>query len=281
MANRCIAAGRGGVVLTFAPGHSAIYRGAVRHGRTQDVAHRFTYRLFQVFVDLDELPELTGRGGPLAPRLLRPWRFRRQDYLPSELPLAEEARSRVERLLGERPTGAVRMLTTLRTFGYVFNPVSFYYCYDDAGGLHSVLAEITNTPWRERHCYAVRAGGAGPATASFDKEFHVSPFQPMEQRYEWEFAAPGEELSAHMRNRSRSTGAVVFTASLQASRQPLTAATMRRASFRHPWITLKVILGIHLQALRLWCKGAKFHVHPRKRPVLQAEGKSKNRKSVS
>ncbi len=241
---------------------SAIYQGIVQHRRLDRIGHRFAHRLFQVYLDLDELPELTAAGGPLATRWWRPLRYRRRDYLaPADRPLADVARDAVAEAIGTRPEGPVRMLTNLCTFGFAFNPVTFYYCFCADGRLAAVLAEITNTPWGERHRYCVAAGADG-ARGTFVKAFHVSPFQPMAQTYEWRFSVPGELLQVLMQNRVG--GDVVFAAGLSMQRGPLTTASLRQAWRRHPWTTAKVILAIHWHALRLWWKGATFHPHPRK-----------------
>jgi hypothetical protein len=136
---------------------TAIYEGTIAHARRVPRAHAFSYRLYMLYLDLDEVPRLGVRG------------FRREDILgdPSR-DLAAEVKDRVERELGFRPEGPVRLLTHVRSLGYVFNPVSFYYCFDRAGErLEAVVAEITNTPWGERHAYALRAGPAG-VDAAFD-----------------------------------------------------------------------------------------------------------------
>lgn len=243
--------------------HSAIYDGRVQHRRHAPKRHRFGYRVYLLYLDLDELGHLTGPGGALQRRWWRPLSFRRADYLgPAEVPLKQAVLDRVERELGRRPRGAVRMLTHLRTWGYVFNPVTFYYCFDEQDRLDCVLAEITNTPWRERHVYVV-AAQHGAVHATFAKDFHVSPFLPMEQTYRWRFTAPGDVLQVAMENLEGA--GVVFDASLSAARRQLDRATLRRLCLRHPWITAKVIVAIHWNALRLWLKRVPFHVHPRLR----------------
>ena len=158
--------------------NSCIYRGVVRHRRQAPVAHQFRYPLFMMYLDLDELP--TVFDGRWLWSTTRPAvaRFCRDDYLgdPSE-ELAAAVRGAAERLTGHRPSGPIRMLTHLRYFGYVQNPVSFYYCFD-AGDreVETILAEITNTPWGERHTYALRsegpAGGACGRSHRFSKSFH-------------------------------------------------------------------------------------------------------------
>ena len=152
----------------------------------------FEHELYMLYLDLDELGTLE-----LAPLLgvesLGLLSFRRRDYFgDSQRPLKATVLDEVERVLGERPRGPVRLLTQVRSLGVAFNPVSFYYCFaEDGVTLRAVLAEITNTPWGERHAYVVAAdhgstadGGAG---AEFAKRIHVSPFLPMDQRYAWRF----------------------------------------------------------------------------------------------
>ena len=249
---------------------SALWVGVVEHQRHLPVPHGFRYRLFLVGLDLDELPQaLDGRWFWSARRPAPAW-FRRADYLgPAHVPLKQAVLDEVERLGGGRPEGPVRILTGLRYWGYCFNPVTFYHCHDRTGRLVSVLAEITNTPWKERHRYLVQADPAAPAGAplrrGFAKEFHVSPFLPMEMDYAWQFTVPGETLEVDMVNRRE--GKVWFGARLALRRQPLTGANLARALVLHPWMTAKVTLAIHWNALLLWLKRVPFHTHPKKRTV--------------
>ena len=137
------------------------------------------------YLDLDELPEALGpRGcGPRAPALVR---FRRADYLGDPaIPLADAVRALVAERPGARPAGPVRLLTNLRYLGHCFNPVSFYYCFDARGeGLQAVVAEVTNTPWGERHAYVLRVRSETAACASAGQGFHVSPFMAMDHEYD-------------------------------------------------------------------------------------------------
>jgi DUF1365 family protein len=231
---------------------SAIYSGVVSHARRGTRAHAFSYRMYMLYLDLDELPGLGLRS------------FRRSDYLgdPSR-DLGTEVRDRVEVALGFRPAGPVRLLTHVRSLGYVFNPVSFYYCFDEGGErLRAVVTEITNTPWGERHAYVLQAGPDG-AVSTFDKAFHVSPFYPMEQTYAWRLGAPGERLEVEMVNLEK--GAEVFRAGLALRRRAFSAAALRQAAVLQPLMAWKVHAAIYWQALRLWVKGVPFHVHPAKR----------------
>jgi DUF1365 family protein len=248
--------------------HSALYHGWVRHRRKAPVGHAFRYRLFMLYLDLAELPEVFDRT-PLwsARRPALAW-FRRKDYLgPAQLPLDEAVRARVEAETGVRPEGPVRMLTHLRYFGYCMNPVTFYYCFDRAGEhVQFVVAEINNTPWDERHAYVLdvsRSRLEGRAHRwHFGKSFHVSPFMPMDMDYDWRFDEPAAGLHVHMENLRG--GERVFDATLDLERRPITAAALNRALFAHPFMTLKVAAMIYWHALRLLLKRVPFHTHPAK-----------------
>jgi len=243
---------------------SCIYKGWVEHRRTAPTSNRFRYRLFMLYLDLAELPAVfdgtpfwSGRRPALA------W-FKRADYLgPPHLPLDQAVRDLVEARTGRRPAGAIRLLTHLRYFGYCMNPVSFYYCFD-AGGerLETVVAEITNTPWGERHAYvlAVDAQQGRIKHFRFAKDFHVSPFMPMQQEYCWSLNQPARNLFIHMTNAQR--GAVLFDATLALRRAPLTRASLLGVLAVFPFMTLKVLLAIYWQALKLLLKRTPLYGHP-------------------
>ncbi len=191
--------------------------------------------------------------------------LKRSDYLgDSGVPLDEAVRERVARETGARPAGPVRLLTHLRMFGHCFNPVSFYYCYDVRGErVETVLAEITNTPWNERHAYVLPAAtsvGRGRALRfRFAKAFHVSPFQPMDLSYDWRFGEPGARLAVHMQNFQRGTR--VFDATLALERREISGLSLAAALARFPFMTVKVLGAIYWQALRLWTRGTPFYAH--------------------
>jgi DUF1365 family protein len=244
--------------------NSCLYRGIIRHRRRSPVSHEFRYNLFMLYLDLDELPHVfAGRWLWSVRRPALAW-FRRADYLGDPaVPLDHAVRDLVARRTGTRPNGPIRLLTHLRYFGYVQNPVSFYYCFDAAGvRVETIVAEITNTPWGERHAYVLPAqpGDAEEQRFRLAKAFHVSPFMPMDMAYDWRFSRPGRRLTVHMANLAR--GERVFDATLVLRREPLTGRALAAALARHPWMTATVVAGIYWQAFRLWLKGAPFHPHP-------------------
>lgn len=246
--------------------HSAVYFGAVRHRRRDGVRHAFRVPACFLYLDVDEIERAFAGRWWWSTRRFAPMRFVRSDYFGSpDRPLGDAVRDAVAARIGVRPDGAVRVLTTLRTFGYSFNPVSFYWCFDREERVVAVLAEITNIPWRERHHYVVAAPrDRGALRARFAKAFHVSPFQPMEQDYAWAFSPPGERLAVHMQNAAN--GRTVFDATFVARRRPWSTGSLLRAAVRHPLAAIAIAARIHVEALRLWWKGAPFHVHPKKRP---------------
>jgi len=250
------------------PRSSALYEGTVRHRRYAPGRHAFDYRVAQLFLDLDEVeavleahPLWSTRGRNLA-------EFRRSDYLgPHDRPLAQAVRERVAATTGTMPIGPIRLLTHARYFGFAFNPVSFYYCYGpDHRTLEHVVAEITNTPWRERHAYVLpvsQASSRGRALQwKFDKTFHVSPFMPMQRRYAWTFTPPGDTLHVHMDVFDGERRE--FDATLMLRRHRLDTAALSRVLWRYPAMTLQVIGAIHWQALKLWLKRMPVHDHPAK-----------------
>lgn len=244
--------------------HTGIYRGWVRHRRFDRFARTFTQKLDLAYLDLEEIEQAFRGRWFWSDHRPAPVRFRRKDYFGDpDTPLRDAVLDAVEQRLGIRPDGPVRLLTALRCFGYGFNPVSFYYCFDASDRLAAVLAEITNTPWGERYHYVLRADERGRVAARFRKDFHVSPFQPMEHDYDWRFSTPGKRLLVHMENHT--PGAKAFDATLVMAKQPWRTGTLVRSWLRHPFLGIKIIASIYWHALCLWVRRAPFHRHPRRR----------------
>lgn len=251
--------------------HSCVYEGQVRHRRFSPTAHAFSYALFLMYLDLDELPTLfTGRWLWSSERFALA-QFRRTDHWGDpQVPLAQAVRDLVEQRTGQRPQGPIRLLTHLRYFGYCFNPVSFYFCYDRADRcLDTIVAEITNTPWREQYCYvldeALNEAQGNKKRYRFGKAFHVSPFMDMAVDYDWRFCTPGQRLVIHMDNLK--TGSKFFDATMILTRREITRPALALALTRYPFMTAQVIAAIYFQALRLWWKRTPFYHHPAEKPA--------------
>ena len=244
--------------------HSRIYKGWVKHRRRAPTQNEFRYRLFMMYLDLAELPRLFERT-PFwsAKRRALAW-FKRSDYLGSPaIPLDQAVRDLVELKTAIRPTGSIRLLTHLRYFGYCMNPVSFYYCFDESGDtLSFIVADITNTPWKERHQYVLAVDPLDGRLKSFgfDKAFHVSPFLPMDMEYRWRFSEPGRRLFVNMQNSKN--GTLIFDATLNLEQELISPWRLVRVLAVFPLMTAKVIATIHWQALKLWIKRTPFYNHP-------------------
>ena len=249
--------------------HSSIYEGTIRHRRFKPRENMFQYRLFFMFLDLGELTSLFDIHPLWSNEKFNLACFRRRDHFgdPS-IPLDGSVKDLVEDRIGARPDGPIRMLTHLRYYGHCFNPASFYYCYDSEDTrVDTVVVEIHNTPWGERHCYVLGAEENEHTIETwrrhrFPKTFHVSPFIDMDIHYDWRFREPGDVLNVHMIDYQG--GDRLFDASLALKRREISRSSLTRVLFQYPVLTGKVIFLIYWQALRLVLKRIPFCSHPDK-----------------
>lgn len=242
--------------------NGALYEGTVLHERAQGPRRHFRNRVMMPLVDLEEVASLD-----LAPlwRAERwaPMTFRRRDFLGDPtIPLATAVRDLVEQRLAWRPEGPICLLAHHRTWGWCFNPIALYYCYEaDGESLAAVVADVTNTPWGESHAYVIDAREGLGQLSDEKKEMHVSPFLPMDLSYRFRLNAPGERCGfsvSVMRGDD-----LAFRAGLALTRRALNRREVARALLLHPLQTHWVSLSIYLHAARLWLRRATFVAHPR------------------
>jgi len=244
--------------------HSKIYFGRVFHRRFSPKRHHFLNKIFMLYIDLDELPSLFKRFWFWSNDKNNLACFLRKDYIgTTKGDIKSAVYSAVEREQQVRPNGPVRMLTHLRYFGHCFNPVTFYYCFDEAGEkVDFIVAEINNTPWNQRFSYVLdnRQNQSNVVESHFDKAFHVSPFLPMDMQYSWRFSPPTKKLSVLMKNFKNEEK--IFDVCLVLKARTINSRNLAQALIQHPLISWKVTWGIYWQALRLWLKRTPFFSNP-------------------
>ncbi|HEV2675455.1 MAG TPA: DUF1365 domain-containing protein [Aliidongia sp.] len=245
-----------------------IYFGDVMHRRLGTVRHRFTYRVFSILVDLDRLETLGRRLQLFSYNRPNLFSFHDRDHGPRDgsslRPWVEEhlAAAGLKHAWG----GRIRLLCFPRLWGYVFNPLSVFFCEAPDGQLAAILYEVSNT-FGERHCYLepVRPGSEGIVEQACAKRFYVSPFIELEGDYRFRVLPPAERLMVAIRQRAKD--GQTLHAILSGKAATFDDRTLVRALLRYPLMTVKVMAAIHWEALRLWRKGAKFQARPALPPV--------------
>lgn len=250
--------------------NSYLYFGQVEHRRLKPTPHAFIYDVGYFFIDLDTVKKTFS-----IPFLFSHWQpsilsFRRKNYLGNKnKPLKECVQDEIKKQIGMNHDGPIKLLTNISYFGFCFNPVSFYYCYNQDGSqLQFIVAEVTNTPWNQRHRQVLKFEGEKKNTYLLKKEFHVSPFIPMEIDYTWVFNSPAEDLYVLMQNRFQGENELMFYASLKLERKPLDLKNILILIIRSPLVSFKPTLLIYWQALKLWIKKVPFYTHPDKKGGL-------------
>lgn len=241
---------------------SALFSGHVMHARLKPKQHRLTYRIYSLLIDLDELEALNRRLKLFSVDRFNLFSFHsadRGDRSGSDLKKQVEQSMRAGGLVPDG--GAIRLLTMPRMLGWAFNPLSVFYCYGQNGDLRAILWEVDNT-FGERHGYLIPVdrSDAGQIIQHCDKAFYVSPFMDMDLRYEFHVVAPSDKLS--IRIDTFDNEGLVLTARHLAKRTELTDAALLRAFFKIPFLTMRVIGGIHWEALKIWIKGVRLAVRP-------------------
>lgn len=251
--------------------NSAIYQGVVSHQRHLPKPHCFSYRVFMMYLDLDELPDLF-KGYKRWSYQIKNWAyFKRADYYGDpQQPLKQEISSLVNQATGSAPRGPIRLLTNMRYFGHCFNPVSFYYCFEaDGVALQAIVSHITNTPWGDNYAYVhdfnydksiKKTNNSELIVFKIEKNFHVSPFMPMNIDYHWAFQFEAGRLLINMK--SLQHGTEIFNAVLALKRSEINEKTLNWLLISYPFMTIKVIGAIYWNALMLWFKGTPFYSRP-------------------
>jgi DUF1365 family protein len=246
------------------------YSGIVSHSRNEPVEHGFKYNYFQVWLNIDKIDE-TCSVSPLWSN--NKWNlvsFRRQKYQPGDQSLRDSVRNTIQTKTGKQFDGKIYLLANLSYWGFCYNPVVFFFCYNEKDELCYILTEIHNTPWFERFTYVHPIDnpslnthkGRAKLSVELEKEFHVSPFMPMNLDYEWHYEVSNESIFVNMNLLQDSKK--VFNACMRLQGEPFSKRAADLLPFRYPFMCFKTVWGIYLNALKLWLKKVPFVTHPDK-----------------
>ncbi|WP_198521106.1 DUF1365 domain-containing protein [Pseudoalteromonas spongiae] len=239
--------------------NSGIYCGQVRHRRFSPKQHAFSYSMYMLALDLDELDLVATTSHLFSLKKFAPISFFQDDYIKGEPGnLKQRIASKVTQLGGNWDGTKVTFMGQCRNFGIYFSPANFFFCYDQDNVCTTMLVEVSNTPWLERHYYVVDIS----KQQRMDKTFHVSPFMDLDMQYVWRVKAPQEKVLIHIENHKSEK---VFDATVALSRCEFSRRNMLKTWLSTPAMTLKVVVGIYWQALKLFAKRIPFIAHPNAR----------------
>ncbi|GGW68046.1 DUF1365 domain-containing protein [Alishewanella tabrizica] len=242
-------------------GH-AVYCGRVGHKRFLPKVHGFDYPYSAYWLDCAELNADSLAAVGIQYERFGAISFRRKDFLEGSADLSDAVRQKVQQLGGDKPIKQVFLLSPLASWGLYFSPLNLYYCYSEDAAFAYLLAEVSNTPWNERHYYLQQLI---PAQLQYqhDKDFHVSPFNPLDMQYRWQIPAPTETLFCSITNIREEKA--VFSAWFTLRRFNLTKAVRRKILIRQPWQSVQIFTRIYWQALKLLVKRVPIYAHSKSR----------------
>ena len=239
---------------------NAVYRGRVTHTRREPRVNHFDYGVSMYMVDVDQPQSLTALSPFMSVNKWNLVTYDARDYFKRSGDVSQGIKERIYEETGETFSGQILLLTQLKRIGFVFNPVSFYFCVDESKSLAFIVSEIENTPWGERYSYVHKMEASSPTTVKFEKSFHVSPFLPMNMDYSWRFLV--KEDAIHIQMRCHQEGHLKLHTNLTLQKQITNGSSLSRLAFTGIFHTLKIPVLIYLQAWKLWWKKTPFFEHP-------------------